>query len=185
MRIDFCLRQPALDDELVGQTIYMNIINQARHYVYIFTPYLVIDSDMRNCLIAAAQRGIDVRLITPGIPDKKMVYTITRSFYPELIAKGVKVYEFTPGFDHAKIFACDDVIATVGTLNLDYRSLYLHFENGTYLYGSKEVMKIRDDMLRSMEKSHLVGLGEHKKNAFVRPFYGIGVGFLRLLAPFF
>ena len=174
-----------LDDELVGQTIYMNIINQARHYVYIFTPYLVIDSDMRNCLIAAAQRGIDVRLITPGIPDKKMVYTITRSFYPELIAKGVKIYEFTPGFDHAKIFACDDVIATVGTLNLDYRSLYLHFENGTYLYGSKEVTKIRDDMLRSMEKSHLVGPGEHKKNAFVRPFYGIGVGFLRLLAPFF
>ncbi|MGN1024716.1 MAG: cardiolipin synthase [Lachnospiraceae bacterium] len=174
-----------LDDELLGQSVYMNIINQARHYVYIFTPYLVIDSDMRNCLIGAAQRGIDIRLITPGIPDKKVVYTITRSFYRELISKGVKIYEFTPGFDHAKVFVCDDVIATVGTLNLDYRSLYLHFENGTYLYGSKEVAKIRDDMEQSMEKSHLVGPDEHKKKAFIGLFYAIYVGFLRLLAPFF
>lgn len=174
-----------LDDELLGQTIYMNIINQARHYVYIFTPYLVIDSDMRNCLIAAAQRGIDVRLITPGVPDKKMVYTITRSFYPELISKGVKIYEYTPGFDHAKVFVCDDCIATVGTLNLDYRSLYLHFEDGTYLYGSREVIRIRDDMVQSMEKSHLVSLEEHRRNAFAGLFYAIFVGFLRLLAPFF
>ena len=138
----------------------MNILNQAGRYCYIMTPYLIIDEELINALILAAKRGVDVRILTPGIPDKKLVFAVTRSYYRQLMDGGVKIYEYTPGFVHAKVFVSDDRIATVGTINLDYRSLYLHFENGTYLYGTKEVPQIRDDFLSAVSVSHKVEVSE-------------------------
>ena len=149
-----------LDNELVGQNVYLNIINQANNYVYIATPYLVIDTDVRNALVLAAKRGVDVRIITPGIPDKKIVYQVTRSFYEHLINGGVKIYEYTPGFIHSKVFVSDDKIASTGTINLDFRSLYLHFENNTYLYNSEAVLDIKKDMTDTMALSREIHSGE-------------------------
>ncbi|MBQ6334508.1 MAG: cardiolipin synthase [Erysipelotrichaceae bacterium] len=168
-----------LDDEIHAQNIYVNILNQAIDHCYICTPYLIIDTDMINTLILAARRGVDVRLVTPGIPDKKMVYMITRSYYYQLIKGGVKVYEYDPGFVHAKVFEADDMVATVGTVNLDYRSLYLHFENGTYLYGSEKIKDIRKDLESMMEEGHQVSLKE-ARNGPLKEFF---LGILRLFAP--
>lgn len=134
-----------LDNQITAQDIYINIINNARSYCWIMTPYLIIDTEMSNALILAAARGVDVRIITPGIPDKKTIFDITRSYYRPLTEGGVRIGEFTPGFVHAKVFVSDDTTATVGTINLDYRSLYLHFENGTYLTHANEILRIRQD----------------------------------------
>ena len=117
-----------MDNETVGENVYLNIISQAKKYVFICTPYLIIDNEMMMALCLAAKKGVDVRIITPGIPDKKMVFLLTQSYYKQLIEAGVRVYEYTPGFVHAKEFISDDCRATVGTVNLDFRSLYLHFE---------------------------------------------------------
>ena len=168
-----------LDDEICAQNIYMNILNQATDYCYIYTPYLIIDTDMINALILAAQRGVDVRLFTPGIPDKKIVYIVTQSYYRQLIKGGVKIFQYTPGFVHAKVFLSDDVVATVGTVNLDYRSLYLHFENGTYLYGSEKIMDIKADFEEAIQESHEVTYEESRFNIFKELFSAI----LRLIAP--
>lgn len=165
--------QNPLSGDSVGQSVYMNILNSAENYVYIFTPYLIIDTDMQNALILAAQRGVDVRIITPGIPDKKIIFQITRSFYKVLLEGGVKIYEYTPGFDHAKVFVSDDKTATVGTLNLDYRSLYLHFENGVYVSDASEVMHVKQDFLDSVEQSHEVAVSDLKENVFHSMFVGI------------
>ena len=159
--------------ERTGQNIYTNIINSANDYLYIMTPYLMIDNDLENALILAAKKGVDVRLLTPGIPDKKMVWLISRSYYRNLIEGGVKIYEYTPGFVHAKVFVSDDRVATVGTFNLDYRSLYLHFENGTYLCDSKEVFTVRDDFLDTIEKSRPVSANDIHYNPVVRIFIGL------------
>ena len=168
-----------LDDVNVGQNIYENILNQAKDYCYIFTPYLIIDTDMINALIMAANRGVDIRIVTPGIPDKKIVYNITRSFYRQLIEGGVKIYEYTPGFIHSKVFVCDDRIATVGTLNLDYRSLYLHFENGVYIFGSSVVNDIKSDVLKTLGKSHRVTIEESRHNLIHTLIFSI----VRIFAP--
>ncbi|MDO4976986.1 MAG: cardiolipin synthase [Eubacteriales bacterium] len=157
----------------VGQNIYTNIINSATDYVYICTPYLIIDTELENALILAAQKGVKVVMLTPGIPDKKMVWWITRSFYKNLIEAGIKIYEYTPGFVHAKVFVSDDRVATVGTFNLDFRSLYLHFENGTYLCDSKKVFDIRDDFLNTLEVSHLMEQKDVKNGLIKRCFIGI------------
>ena len=168
-----------LDFQLTGQDVYLNILNHARHYCYIFTPYLIIDTDMMNSLILAAKRGVDVRIITPGVPDKKIIWRITRSYYPNLIQEGVKIYEYTPGFDHAKVFVSDDEVATVGTINLDYRSLYLHFENGTALFHSAEINAIKADFLEAQKASHLVTMEEGRMGIFRTFFYLV----LRIFAP--
>ena len=123
-----------LDGETLGENVYLNIINRAKRYVYICTPYLIIDNEMMTALCLAAKSGVDVRIMTPGVPDKKMVFLLTQSYYAQLIEAGVKIYEYQPGFLHAKSFVCDDEIAVVGTINLDYRSLYLHFEDGVWIY---------------------------------------------------
>lgn len=136
-----------LDHENVGENIYLNIISKAKRYVYIFTPYLIIDHEMMTILCNAAKSGVDVRIVTPGIPDKKMVYLMTQSYYQPLIASGIKIYQYKPGFLHAKCFVCDDEIATVGSVNLDFRSLYLHFECGVWMYRSKAVMQVKEDCL--------------------------------------
>ena len=119
-----------LDEEVVGEDVYLNIINKAKKYVYICTPYLIIDNEMMTALCLAAKSGVDVRIMTPGIPDKKLVFILTQSYYRQLLEAGVKIYEYQPGFLHAKSFVSDDEIGVVGTINLDYRSLYLHFEDG-------------------------------------------------------
>ncbi len=168
-----------LDDELVGESVYLNIINQSNEYVYIFTPYLIIDNEMISALTLAAKRGIDVRIVTPGIPDKRIVNSMTKSYYQMLIEDGVKIYEYKPGFIHSKVFVCDDMVATVGTLNLDYRSLYLHFENGIYMYKCKAVFDIKKDCEDTIKKSHLVTKKECRTGLIKGTFQAI----MRVLAP--
>lgn len=144
-----CYIQPfadsPLDDEYVGENVYMNVIKTARDYVYFTTPYLIISDELSRELTMAVKRGVDVRIITPGIPDKKAVYEVTRSNYETLVRSGVRIYEYTPGFLHAKECICDDELAVTGTINLDYRSLYLHFENGVLMYQAKAVKDMRAD----------------------------------------
>ena len=168
-----------LDEEITGQNIYLNIINQANDYIYICSPYLIIDTDMINALTLAAKRGVDVRIIIPGIPDKKIVYTVSESYVEPLVKEGVKVYKYTPGFIHGKVFVADDKIATVGTLNLDYRSLYLHFECGLYLENVDCIKDIKKDLVDTIEKSHEVS----KKEAKPKFFKSILQAILRLVAP--
>jgi cardiolipin synthase len=168
-----------LDKEITGQNVYMSILNQANDYCYIFTPYLIIDTEFINALILAAKHGVDVKLITPGIPDMKIVWQITRSYYRQLMGGGVKIYEYTPGFIHSKVFVSDDRIATVGTVNLDYRSLYLHFENGTYLVNSKKVLDVRDDILETLKSCHQMYPEELKTNFFSE----LWLSLLRVFAP--
>lgn len=141
------------DNEPVGQTVYLNLINRAKKYVYITTPYLVIDYSITMALTSAAKSGVDVRIITPHIPDKKTVFEVTRAYYKELLAAGVKIYEYEPGFIHSKNFVVDDHYASVGTVNMDYRSMFLHFENGVLLYNTPSVSDIRDDFLDTQYKS--------------------------------
>ena len=172
-----------LDEEHVGQTVYLEILAQAERYVYIFTPYLIIDNEMQTALCTAAKRGVDVRIVTPGIPDKKMAFRLTRSYYPVLLRAGVKIYEYTPGFIHAKSFVSDDRIGVVGTINLDYRSLYLHFECGTLLYGGEAVRALRDDSIRTMEQSRaVIPTDLDKPRALIQRFID---AVLRALSPMF
>ena len=142
-----------LDSEQLGENIYIDLLNQAQHYVYIFTPYLIISENMVYALKMAAKRGVDVRLVTPGTPDKKLVFRLTRSYYRFLLEAGVKIYEYTPGFMHAKSFVSDDKLAVVGTINLDYRSLYLHFECATLLYDAKVIAEIKKDAIDTISVS--------------------------------
>ena len=134
-----------LGEERLAKNVYMNLIAGAQRSLYIITPYLIIPDDMSSALRLAAKRGVDVRIITPGIPDKKTVYAVTRSYYAGLAAQGVRIFEYTPGFCHAKQCICDGEIASIGTSNLDYRSLYHHFENNVLLYGCEAVETIRAD----------------------------------------
>ncbi len=171
-----------LDHEIFSENVYINIINYAVDYVYICTPYLVVDNQTMTALCLAAKRGVDVRIITPGIPDKKTVFALTRSHYPELIENGVRIYEYTPGFIHAKSFVCDDKAAIVGTINMDYRSLYHHFECGCYFYKSSVIGDIKKDFLDTVDKSELVEdiESKYKVRGLVKSFW---YALLRLFAP--
>lgn len=169
-----------LDHEDVGENVYLNLIGHAKHYVYIFTPYLIIGSEMATALVNASKCGVDVRIVVPGIPDKKLVYLLTQANFANLIKGGVKIYKYAPGFIHSKCFVVDDVYAAVGTINLDYRSLYLHFECGTFMYRTKAVMQVKQDALATIDKSLLVTLSEcQSKKLIVRMFMGA----LKLFAP--
>lgn len=140
-----------LDHETVGENVYLNILHKARDYIYINTPYLIVDNEMVVALELAAKSGVDVRIVTPHIPDKWYVHTLTRAYYLSLIEAGVKIYEYTPGFIHSKTYICDDEIGVVGSINMDYRSLYLHFECATWLYKTKTVAQIKEDFLKTLE----------------------------------
>ena len=168
-----------LDEEVTGEDIYLNIINQANKYVYIFTPYLIIDTDVINALNLAAKRGVDVRVVIPGIPDKKVVYTLSESYVEPLIKGGVKVYKYTPGFVHSKVFVADDNVATVGTINMDYRSLYLHFECGCYFENVDVIKDIKKDLTQTIEKSHQITEKEAIPNLLKATWQAL----LRLVAP--
>ncbi|MBC3515861.1 cardiolipin synthase [Neobittarella massiliensis] len=141
-----------LDAEIVGENVYLNIISNATEYVYINTPYLIVDNETLQALSLAAKSGIDVRIVTPHIPDKWYVHMVTRSYYRTLIEAGVKIYEYTPGFIHSKTFVADDAVAVVGTTNLDFRSLYLHFECGVWMYKSRAVSQLKADYLATLKK---------------------------------
>ncbi len=169
-----------LDHETVGENIYLNMINDAENYVYIFTPYLIIDNEMLVSLCNAAKRGVDVRIVTPGIPDKKLIFLLTQSHYEPLLRAGVKIYQYTPGFIHAKSFLCDDKVGTVGSINLDYRSLYLHFECGVFMYKTKALEQLKKDCLETFEQSEEMTL-EFCRNQNV--FIQILQGMMRLIAP--
>lgn len=169
-----------LDHETVGENVYLNIINRAKKYVYIFTPYLVSDNEVITALCLAAKSGVDVRIVTPGIPDKKMVFMLTQSYYGTLLEAGVRIFEYKPGFLHAKSFVCDDEIATVGTINLDFRSLYLHFECGVWLYRSEAVLQIKEDALAIFRECREVTLEECRGKKLPRR---LAESVLRLFAP--
>ncbi|MBR6808134.1 MAG: cardiolipin synthase [Clostridia bacterium] len=157
-----------LDDNPVGENIYLNIIASATKYVYITTPYLILDYSLEEALCSAAKSGVDVRIIVPGIPDKKLVYEATKSNYKKLLDSGVKIYEYTPGFIHAKTFLSDDEYGTVGTVNLDYRSLYLHFECGIWMYKTPVLEDIKADFNDLFEVSRRVMYDDVKANILRR-----------------
>ena len=145
-----------VDNRRVGEQVYMDILNRAQHYVHIMTPYLILDGEMENALKYAAERGVDVRLILPGIPDKKVPFALALTHYASLLESGVKIYEYTPGFVHAKVFVADDREAVVGTINLDYRSLYHHFECAAYLYDVSCIPQIKADFADTQAKCRAI-----------------------------
>lgn len=169
-----------VDNEYVGENIYLQVINNARKYMYISTPYLIIDDNMMTSLTLAAKSGIDVRIITPHIPDKKIVHITTRSYYPQLIGAGVRIYEYKPGFIHSKKFISDDKTAVTGTANLDFRSLYLHFECGVRMYNMPAIAVMKADYLKTLEVcTEITSDFYAKKNIIMSIFQDI----IRLCAP--
>lgn len=169
-----------LDNEAIGENVYRNLLDMATESVYIYTPYLVVSYELQTAIELASKRGVDVRLITPGIPDKPLVFRMTRSYYRPLIEAGARIFEYRPGFVHAKTFIVDGKIACVGTINLDFRSLYLHFENGVLMYYHPVVQQIEQDFLKTQEQSEEILL-----SSLSQSFYGEMLdSLLRLLAPF-
>ncbi len=156
-----------LDNEILGENVYLNMIGNARKYVYIYTPYLVTDNEMITALKLASKRGVDVRIVTPGVPDKKFVYWLTQSNYQNLIEAGIAVYQYTPGFIHAKCVLCDDETAIVGTINFDYRSFYHHFECGVFLYRADVIEALKKDMEETFAVSEQITL-EWCRDKFVK-----------------
>ena len=170
-----------LHKDLIGEDVYINIINSAKRYLYIMTPYLIIDTDMVNSLCRASKRGVDVRIIVPGIPDKKIVYTQTASFFKVLYDNGVQIYKYKKGFVHSKVFLSDDKRAVVGTINMDYRSLYLHFENAIYMEDVDVIDDIYDDFEKTFKDS-LKLKEKDVKSGFIKSLWQ---AILRLFAPLF
>lgn len=168
------------DHENVGEEVYFHILNHAKKYVHIMTPYLILDNEMLTTLIRAAKSGIEVIIIMPHIPDKWYAFAVAKTYYKELIEGGVQIYEYTPGFVHAKVFVSDDDTATVGSINLDFRSLYLHFENGVFIYDNPEVQKVEEDFQNTLAKCHKVTVTEVRNRGVLMKVAG---QVLRLVAP--
>lgn len=164
----------------MGESVYMDIINRASDYVHIMTPYLIIDDSMSEAICFAAKRGVDVRLILPHIPDKKTAFALAYTHYRELLSAGVRIYEYTPGFVHAKVFVSDDTKAVVGTINMDYRSLSLHFECAAYLYQTPAVAQIEQDFRTTLKSCQQVTLDSMKKDKLYRKVWG---RLLKIFAP--
>ncbi|MBQ9110686.1 MAG: cardiolipin synthase [Oscillospiraceae bacterium] len=168
------------DEEYVGKSVYLDIINNAKRYVYFMTPYLILDHEMITALGLAAKKGVDVRLILPHIPDKWYAHSTAWSYYRELLEAGVRIFEYTPGFIHAKNAASDDRIAVVGTINLDYRSLYLHFECAAVMYGSNIAAQIRNDFCQTLARSMEITVSDCQKRPLIKRIIG---WILRIFAP--
>ncbi|MDD4689160.1 MAG: cardiolipin synthase [Eubacteriales bacterium] len=169
-----------IDNEPIGKNVYLQIINTANNYVHIMTPYLILDDDMLSSLKLAAKRGVDVKIIMPGIPDKWYAYLLAKTFYPELISSGVRIYEYTPGFVHSKIMVSDGIKAVVGTINLDFRSLYHHYECAAFLYKSSVIKDISSDCEQTLKKCTKIFIEDYKRLSVITR--GIG-RILRILAP--
>ena len=168
-----------LNSEATSNRLYIDLLSQTTDYAWFFTPYLMLGDDLLDAMLAAAQRGVDVRIIMPGIPDKKLIFRMSRSFYQVLLTGGVKIYEYTPGFVHAKSLVCDDRAATVGTVNLDYRSLFLHFENNSLFYRGSIVARVKEDFLATQSQCRAVEACDTKR--YSRRWIVDGV--LRIFAP--
>ena len=169
-----------LDGEKVGETVYMDVLYRATDYVHIMTPYLILDGELQAALRYAAERGVDVKIILPGVPDKKMAYALAKSHYRDLLRAGVKLYEYTPGFVHAKVFVSDDEKAVVGTINLDYRSLYHHFECAAYLHRTDCIPAIEQDFQATLAQCREV-TPESIKNE--KLYYRVMGSILKFVAP--
>ena len=169
-----------LDEYKVGENVYMDILNRAKTYVHVMTPYLILDNELEQSLKFAAERGVDVKLILPGIPDKKSAYSLAKSHYRYLIDAGIKIYEYTPGFVHAKVFVSDNEKAVVGTINLDYRSLYHHFECATYLFRTPCISDIESDFQATLAQCREV---TRETIAHERLSYRILGRLLKFVAP--
>jgi len=169
-----------LDKNLIAKTVYMDIINTSTNYVHIETPYLILDNEIKSALKYAAKRGVDVKIIMPHIPDKKYAFYLSQTYYKELLNAGIKIYEYTNGFVHSKVFVSDLNKAVVGTVNLDYRSLYLHFECATYLYKTDSIKDIDKDFNELVSNSEEITIEKNKKRPIIKKIYG---QILRLFAP--
>ena len=169
-----------LDGDKVGETVYMDILNRATDYVHIMTPYLILDGELETALKYAAQRGVDVKIILPGIPDKKTAYSLAKAHYRSLVESGVQIFEYTPGFVHAKVCISDEEKAVVGTINLDYRSLYHHFECATYLYQCDCIPEIESDFQATLQQCRAVTPETIRDE---RLGYKINGALLKFLAP--
>lgn len=172
-----------LDGERMGEQVYLDILQTASDYVYIMTPYLILDETMVNALTYAAKRGIDVRIILPHIPDKRYALALAKTHYRELLEAGVKIYEYTPGFVHAKVFVSDGRRATVGSINLDYRSLYHHFEVGLYVDGNRVIGDILEDFQKTLDKCQQISLEDTRAGGFRNRFDRALGAVFKLLAP--
>ena len=169
-----------MDEVHTGEDVYISMAEAAEKYAWFITPYLIITDEMCHAFALAARRGVDVRIITPGIPDKKIVYSVTRSYYNGLARHGVRIFEYTPGFCHVKMSIADDLMATCGTINLDYRSLYHHFENGCLYADCEAVMDTKRDFEAIFEQSkEVTDYYANGRGAFMR----VGQLILRLAAP--
>ena len=169
-----------VQDDVKGVMVYLDLISNAKRYVYIETPYLIPDHDLLTALKLAAEKGVDVRIITPHIPDKWYVYQLAWNAYQELLESGVKIFEYTPGFIHAKSFVVDDELAVLGTINLDYRSLYLHFECATLIYHCNVIQTMLADFLKTQRKSQPITLEDCKNRKWYQKCNSYVLG---LLAP--
>ena len=169
-----------LANSTAAEDAYLQIINRANDYIYITTPYLILDNELSYALRLAASSGVDVRIITPGIPDKKLVFMLTQSYYRQLIRQGVKIYEFEPGFVHAKMFVSDDRCAVVGTANLDFRSLFLHFECGAEFYYSPLVLDVKEDFLTTLKSCREITKEDLDRTS---AFHSLLQSLLRFVAP--
>ena len=168
------------DEYQVGEDAYLNMISQAKKYVYICTPYLAIGHQMISALTRAARSGVDVRIMTPGIPDKPPVHSLSRSYYEPLVSAGVKIYEYQPGFLHSKTFVCDDCLAICGTINLDFRSFCLHHECAVWMYSSSAVLDIKESFLSNLDKCTEITRTWCKKTPLIKKGFRL---FLRLFSP--
>lgn len=169
-----------LDDDKVGERVYMDILNRAQEYVHIMSPYLILDGEMETALKFAAERGVDVKLILPGVPDKSAPYALAKTHYASLLDSGVKIYEYTPGFVHAKVFVSDNREGVVGTINLDYRSLYHHFECAAWLYGVPCITDMEADFQATLQKCRTVTYETVKEEKWTRKLMGRT---LKVIAP--
>lgn len=161
-----------LDGERVGEQVYIDMLNRSVNYVHIMTPYLILDAELESALRYASLRGVDVKIILPGIPDKKVPFALAKTHYKSLLSAGVEIYEYTPGFIHAKVFVCDDDEAVVGTINLDYRSLYHHFECATYMYKSNCISDIKKDFDKTLSMCEKITIQKIKKEKWYTKLTG-------------
>ncbi len=169
-----------LDAEQIGKMVYLDMINRAKRYVHITTPYLILDHEMVTALTYAAKRGVEVAIVMPHIPDKKPVFALSKTHYPELLAAGVRIFEYTPGFIHAKMVVCDDLEAVIGSINFDYRSLYLSFECAAYLYKCDAIAQMEKDIQEILCKSHQITRRDWEREKKFTKFAG---SLMKLLAP--
>ncbi len=168
------------DKETVSKNVYLNLINKAKDYVYIITPYFIVDNELMTAITTASKNGVEVRIIVPGIADKKTVNEVTKSYYDQLLESKVRIFEYEPGFIHGKTVIADDEYAIIGTVNMDFRSLYLHFENGVLIYKDEVIDEIKKDFTETFKICREVSLQESKNIGIIRKIYR---ALLRIFAP--